>query len=154
MSSLENQKVDSSESVGYVERFDQERKEWTEMIKGISSRFKNVEELVDVQVDLYSQRQQGVEYMQQLNVLLSKLKKAHLTEWKKAYESLTYNEDLRYNEKEKIRFADEKTSAYKLKIDILQTHIDFFRETIKTIDNMIFGVKHRLEIEDFRRGNK
>jgi hypothetical protein len=58
------------------------------------------------------------------------------------------------SEKERQRFAEEKTSNAKLKLDILQSHVDFFRETVKTIDNMIFGVKHRLEIEDFRRGNK
>jgi hypothetical protein len=155
MSNLENPpKVASSEQVSYVERFESERAEWTERVRGIASRFKNVEDLIDVQVDLYSERQRGAEYMHELQVLQSKLKKAHLTEWKKAYESLTMSEDFRYNEKEKTRMADEKTSGHKLKIDILQTHIDFFRETVKTIDNMIFGVKHRLEIEDFRRGNK
>jgi hypothetical protein len=87
-------------------------------------------------------------------VLQSRLKKSWLAEYKKAYDSLLIDQDYRYSEKERQRFAEEKTSASKLKLDILQTHVDFFRETIKTIDNMIFGVKHRLEIEDFRRGNK
>jgi len=146
--------VSSEERVGYVERFASERTEWTTKIKDIAKRFKNVEDLVDVQVDLYSQRQVAVDYMQELTVLQSRLKKTHLTEWKKAYEKLTLNEDYRYNEKEKNRMADEMTSVSKLKIEILQNHIDFFRESVRTIDNMIFGVKHRLEIEDFRRGNK
>jgi hypothetical protein len=84
----------------------------------------------------------------------SKLKKFYLSEWKKAYDALSMNEDFRYNEREKNKMAEEKTSASKLKLDILQTHIDFFKDSIKTIDNMIFGVKHRLEIEDFKRGNK
>jgi hypothetical protein len=154
MSNSENQQAVSSENVSYVERFESERKDWTELIRGIAVRFKNVEDLVDVQVDLYSQRQQAVEYMQQLTVLQSKLKKSHLAEWKKAYEALTHNEDFRYNEKEKIKMADEKASGSKLKIDILQSHIDFFKETIKTVDTMTFGVKHRIEIEDFRRGNR
>jgi hypothetical protein len=144
----------SSEKVGYQERFDQERTDWTKLIREISARFKNVEEMVDVQVDLYSQRQVAVDYMHQLITLQAKLKKSHLTDWKKAYDALSMNEDFRYNDREKAKFADEKTSLLKLKIDILQTHIDFFRETIKTLDNMIFGVKHRIDIEDFRRGNK
>jgi len=144
----------SSEQVSYVERFETERNEWTSEIRGISARFKNVEEMMDVQVDLYSKRQQGVEYMHQLMVLQSRLKKSWLAEYKKAYDSLLIDQDYRYSEKERQRFAEEKTSGSKMKLDILQTHVDFFRETIKTIDNMIFGVKHRLEIEDFRRGNK
>lgn len=154
--SLENQTQPeaSSEQVSYVERFATERTEWTAEIKGIAARFKNVEDLVDVQVDLYSKRQQAVEYMHQLMVLQSRLKKAWVTEYKKAYDALGLEQDFRYSEKEKQRLADEKTSLSKLKLDVLQSHVDFFRETVKTIDNMVFGVKHRLEIEDFRRGNK
>lgn len=144
----------SSDNVGYVERFEQERNEWTEDVRGISSRFKNIDDMVDVQVDLYSKRQQGVEYMHQLMVLQSRLKKTWIAEYKKAYDVLILDQDYRYSEKERQRIAEEKTSASKLKLDILQSHVDFFRETIKTIDNMIFGVKHRLEIEDFKRGNK
>ena len=145
----------SSEQVGYVERFELERSTWSEDIKDIASRFKlAVENMVDVQVDLYSKRQQAVDYTHQLIVLQSRLKKAWNTEWKKAYDSILLDQDYRYSEKEKQKYADEKTSASKLKIEIVQTHIDFFRETTKTIDNMVFGVKHRLEIEDFKRGNK
>ena len=155
--SLESQNqtaIPSSESVGYVERFEQERNDWTEDVRGISSRFKNIDDMVDVQVDLYSKRQLGVEYMHQLMVLQSRLKKTWIAEYKKAYDALILDQDYRYSEKERQRIAEEKTSASKLKLDILQSHVDFFRETIKTIDNMIFGVKHRLEIEDFKRGNK
>ena len=156
MSNSENlvAKEASSDNVSYVERFEQERNTWTEDIKGIASRFKNVDDLVDVQVDLYSKRQQAVEYMHQLMVLQSRLKKNWIAEYQKAYDSLLINQDYRYSEKEKQRIAEEKTSVQKLKLDILQSHVDFFRETTRTIDNMIFGVKHRLEVEDFRRGNK
>ena len=152
---IENQNVQaSSDQVSYVERFESERTEWTSEIRAISARFKNIDEMMDVQVDLYSKRQQGVEYMHQLMVLQSRLKKTWLAEYKKAYDGLIMDQDYRYSEKERQRIAEEKTSNSKLKLDILQTHVDFFRETIKTIDNMIFGVKHRLEIEDFKRGNK
>ncbi len=109
--------------------------------------------MAEVQVSLYSERQIAVEYVQKLNVLQSKMKKQWLTIWQKHYSSLE-NMDQRHTEKEKTRFADEKTSEMKMKMEILQTHVDFFRETVKTIDNMIFGVKQRLEIEDFKRGNK
>jgi hypothetical protein len=155
MSSLENpQEASSEQQVGYVERFEQERNDWTEKVRGIAYRFKNVEDLVDVQVDLYSERQRAAEYMHQLMVLQSKLKKSWVTEYQKAYDNLIMDQDYRYSENEKKRIAEERSSGSKLKLDILQTHVDFFRETTKTIDNMIFGVKHRLEIEDFKRGNK
>lgn len=153
MSELKNQTEKSSEN-SYVERFESERLTWTELIKEIASRFKNVEDLVNVQVDLYSQRQQAVEYTQYLTVLQSKIRKGMIAEWKKAYEQLSMNEDFRYNEREKSKMADEKISSIKMKSEIVQAHIDFFKESVKTIDNMIFGIKHRLDIEEFRHGNK
>lgn len=144
----------SSEKKGFIEQFEAERLQWTSDVRGIASRFKIVENMAEVQVDLYSTRQQAVDYMQQLSVLQSRLKKNYESDWKKAYDDLALNQDFRYNERERAKFASERTSTSKLKIDILQSHIEFFRETIKTIDNMIFGVKHRIEIEDFKRGNK
>lgn len=150
----ENQTNSSSEKKNFIEQFEYERQDWTSIIRGIASRFKIVENMVEVQVDLYSERQRAVDYMQQLTILQSRLKKKYESEWKKAYDDLALNTDFRYNERERAKFASEKTSESKLKIDILQTHIEFFRETIKTIDNMIFGVKHRIEIEDFKRGIK
>lgn len=152
MSEIENQ--NSSEKKGFIEQFESERQEWTSLIKNIASRFKIVENMAEVQVDLYSQRQLAVDYMQQLSVLQSRLKKNYESEWKKAYDDLALNQDFRYNERERAKFATERTSTSKLKIDILQIHIEYFRETIRTLDNMIFGVKHRIEIEDFKRGNK
>ena len=154
MSTEEIQRKDSSDPISYVERFEQERITWSQMIKEMSSKFKIVADLVDLQVDLYSNRQIALEYMQQLNVLLSKLKKSHISAWKKEYESISINEDYRYNEREKVKIADEKVSTIKLKMDILQNHIDFFKETIKGIDSMIFGVKHRIEIQHIIDGSK
>jgi hypothetical protein len=160
MSNLENQQEEnqqeasSEKPVGYVERFEQERAEWTEKVRGIAYRFKNIDDMIDVQVDLYSERQRSAEYMHELQVLQSKLKKAWIAEYKKAYDATIMDQDYRYSEKERQRIAEDKSAGSKLKLDILQVHVDFFRETTKTIDNMIFGVKHRLEIEDFRRGNK
>lgn len=154
MQNTETIKEVSSKEVGYVERFENERALWTEKVKEIASKFKEIDNMIDVQVELYSERQVATDYIHELTVLFSKLKKVYQTEWKKAYEGLSFNEDLRYNDREKNKFADEKTAGSKLKMEILQNHIDYFRETVKTIDSMIFGVKHRLEIEDFKRGNK
>jgi len=155
MSNSENlPKEDSSNQIGYVERFEKERSDWTEKVRTIASKFRSIDNMVEVQVELYSERQVATDYIHELTVLFSKLKKLYLTEWKKAYDALSMNEDLRYNEREKTKFSDEKAAGSKLKMEILQNHIDYFRETVKTIDNMIFGVKHRLDIEDFKRGNK
>ena len=76
-----------------------------------------------------------------------------LEQWKKAYDDFE-NSDIRYNDKERMKMADNATSGMKYKTELVSNHIEYFRETVKTIDNMIFGVKHRIEIENFKSGMK
>jgi hypothetical protein len=138
----------------FTESFGDERTSWSNEVRDISRRFRDVDNLAEVQVDLYSKRQEAVEYLYKLMGIFTKLKKIHTVEYKKAYDEAGRNEDIRFSEKEKTRAAETVTVNIKFKMDSVTNHIDFFRETIKTIDNMIFGVKHRIEVENFKSGMK
>jgi hypothetical protein len=148
--------LDSSESKkeDIAERFKNEREKWTSDIKDISLQFKNVDNIPDIQIELYSKRQVCTEYISRLYGIVFKLKKNYAAKWNKVNTELMESSDYRYSEKERAKIADEKTADSKMQLDILTSHIQFFQETVKGIDSMIFGVKHRLEAEDFRRGNK
>ena len=153
MSDQASQQEATSSKKGILQQFEEERLKWKEDIEDIAGRFKKIEDMVEVQVDLYSQRQVATEYVYQLVTTYSKFKKVYNAEWQKWYEHFTNNVDTRPSEKEKAKLIDDKTGDSKLRLEVIQTHIDYMRETVKTIDNMIFGVKHRLDIENFRRGN-
>ena len=58
------------------------------------------------------------------------------------------------SEKEKTKSAEVATLEMKYRTESVSNQIEFFRETVKTLDNMIFGVKHRIEIENFKAGMK
>lgn len=141
----------SSEKKSIVQQFEEERAQWKHDIESISKRFRKIEDMVEVQVDLYSSRQVATEYVYQLITTQSKLKKMHGAEWKKWYDHYTLNEDHRPSEKEKAKLIDDKISNIKLNLDVIQSHIEYMRETVRTIDQMIFGIKSRNEIEAFRR---
>jgi len=148
----ENQNQSSSEK-SFADVFADERIEWMEKLKDTSARFRKIEDMAEVQVILYSDRQIALEYMFKLMSIHTKLKKVMLEAWKKAYDNLE-NADIRYNDKERMKMADNAISAVKYKTDTVSNHIEYFRETIKTIDNMIFGVKHRIDIENYKAGLK
>jgi hypothetical protein len=152
--STETNESEEPKKIDIYTRFVQERDEWTKSIKNISSRFKKVEDMDQVQIDLYSSRQDIVEYMYRLGAIQANVRKRWMSAYKKAYDDLSMNQDYRYTDREKSKFAEEQTGELKTQLDIFQNHIDFFKESIKTIDNMVFGVKHRIEIEDFKRGVK
>lgn len=148
------QPKDDGAAKTFAEVFQSERENWKNIVKAIGQRFRNVENLTEVQVDLYSRRQEAIEYQFRLIASHTRLKKAYAAEWKKAFDGAGKNQDLRYNDKDKARIADAAVLEIKYKVDSVQNHIDYFRETVKTIDNMIFGVKHRIEIENFKIGMK
>lgn len=152
--STENPVRENSSDLDYAERFEQDRSKWTNLLKSMASRFKEINDMNDVQIDIYSHRQEAVEHIHKLIVVFNKIKKKYNTAFAASYEQLARNDDYRYSEKEKIRFAEEKNGEIKFKMEMLQTQIDFFRETLKSIDNMIFGIKSRIDIEEYRRGHK
>ena len=42
---------------------------------------------------------------------------------------------------------DGKTADTKESLDLIENQISFFTDTIKTVDNILFGIKTRVEIE-------
>jgi hypothetical protein len=46
--------------------------------------------------------------------------------------------------------VDGASAEHKHHIEIVKSQSSYLYETVKTIDNMIFGIKHRIEIENFR----
>jgi hypothetical protein len=150
----QDQKEKSSSDGDFVEKFVGERRGWTDSVTSIGRRFREVENLAEVQVDLYTKRQEAIEYQYKLIAVHTKLKNMFAVQWKRAYEEAGRDDDVRFSEKEKTKTADAGTANLKFKTETVSNQIEFFRETIKTIDNMIFGVKHRIEIENFKAGMK
>jgi hypothetical protein len=62
-------------------------------------------------------------------------------------ETLSKNMQLRYQANEKNVVIEGKTSVTKEYLEIFENQVSFFNESIKTIDNIIFGIKTRLDIE-------
>jgi hypothetical protein len=52
----------SDQSQDFEEQFSTERSEWTERIRELSVRMRNIREIAEVQVELYSDRQKLLEY--------------------------------------------------------------------------------------------
>lgn len=136
------------------DQFERERREWKEYIEEIAKAFRApIEGMAETQVSIFSKRQLAVEYTYSLISKHANAKKKFQVAWRQEYEKLE-NTDIRYGEKEKLKIVESRTSNIQYIMTLIQTHIDYIRETTKTIDNMVFGVKHRIDIEDFKRGNR
>ena len=151
---MEHPEKEKASSEDFSERFQGERTTWSNQVTSIGARFREVENLAEVQVDLYSKRQQALEYQYKLIHIHTKLKHVFAAQYKRALEEAGRMDDVRYSDKERAKIAEAAVNGIRLKMETVANHIEFFRETIKTIDNMIFGVKHRIDIENFKAGLK
>ena len=122
--------------------FQIEREEWTEKIRELSIRMKNIRELADVQVDLYYNRQILLEYSAKLGQVMSKLNAKFR---KDKANRLKY-----YSEMSQVKYgSNEKTPL--IEGDLVDGQISFLNETMKTVDHMLYGVKSRISLEEYLR---
>jgi hypothetical protein len=113
---------------------------------------KNIREIAEVQVELYSDRQKILEYSYKLGQILTKLNSNYRTE--KRAKMVYYSEEhnTRYGANEKNSLIDGDLAEIKRKIDLVDNHMSFMNETTKTIDHMLYGIKSRISLEEFMRG--
>jgi hypothetical protein len=75
------------------------------------------------------------------------LRKKYRDERSIEMENISRNLQIRYQANEKNVVIEGRTSNTKESLEIFENQISFFNESIKTIDNIIFGIKTRLDIE-------
>jgi len=133
------------------ERFNRERQEWERRIKDMASRIKEVDELTDLQVDVYSARQELVEYY---HYLMSLIFVKNMEIRKKKKERLEYyitGYDFKLDKEQKEMYIKIDLEDLYIIRDELENHLKYINSTIMTIDNIIYGIKHRLTIEEYKR---
>jgi hypothetical protein len=134
--------------------FTEERAEWTEKVRILSVRMKNIREIPEIQVELYSGRQTALEYAYKLGQILSKLNAKYRNERKLKMEYYTTSSNVKYGANEKTALIEGDLSDIGRKIDTIDNQMKFMNETIKTIDHFIYGIKARISLETFMRGGE
>jgi hypothetical protein len=148
-----------SEQQSNVERkdfsreFQTEREEWTEKIRVFSIRMKNIKEIAEVQVDLYSNRQILLEYSSKLGQVMSKLNAKFRKDRSDRLRYYSEMSQVKYGSNEKTPLIEGDLSELKERMDLVDGQISFLNETMKTIDFMIYGVKDRIKLQEFLSGN-
>lgn len=133
-------------------QFSDEREVWTERIRELSVRMRNIREIGEVQVELYSDRQKLLEYAYKLGQILTRLNSNYRSEKKNKMVYYSEEHNTRYGSNEKSSLIEGDLSEIKRKIDLVDNHTSFMNETIKTVDHMLYGIKSRISLEEFMRG--
>ena len=133
-------------------RFKSEREEWTTRIREMSERLKDIYKVAELQTDVYSYRQIAVEYCHTLLTHLSKVNHVFRSKKIERWEHYTRNYDLRMDKDPKELHILVDIAEVNERKELLQNHLDYVRETIRTIDTISYGIKHRIQLEEYKRG--
>lgn len=135
------------------DKFARERLEWSQKIEDMSSKMKNVMAVAELMTTLYTDRQRAVEYYHYLISLIIPMNR----KYNQAYaERFDY-----YTNKIQIRYPNESTKHNRIQVDLadlierramVDNHSKFIDKTISTMDNLIFAIPRRIEIEQISRG--
>lgn len=133
-------------------RFRKEREDWSEKVTDMSDRLKDIHHLSDLMTEIYSSRQIAVEYSHTLMSHLSKVNRIYRDRRVERYDHYTRNYDIRLDKDPKNDLINTDLGDIVERRELLQNHLDYFRETVRTIDTLCYGIKHRMALEEYRRG--
>ena len=129
-----------------------ERLKWSDDIKAMTIRLKNVMEIQLLMVDVYSERQRAVEYYHYLISLLIGVNKSYRRKYAERFKHYTDSIQIRVNKDQINNLINNDVESLALHREKLENHAKFMNNTVSTIDNIIYGIKYRIEIEQISRG--
>lgn len=127
------------------EYLNKQREDWTTKIKSLAETLKAGTQLEEVSAYTLSYRQILVE---QLATMGNRIKSQKATIDKKYKDKWLeyYNYDYKLTDKMKERFVEADIADDTQILELLQTQKSFIEGSIKTLDNMGFAIKNRLDI--------
>jgi hypothetical protein len=146
-----NPDVPEKESI--EDKFARERLEWSEKVAEMSEQMKSVLKVSELMTDIYTERQRAVEYYHYLISILQKINREYRKQWDERWVYWTHKSNIRYpNETQKGNKIQVELAPILEKRETIENHSKFIDKTIATIDNLIYAIPRRIEIEQISRG--
>jgi chromosome segregation ATPase len=124
-----------------------QRTEWTRIIKGLAQSLRNINELEVTIAEVLSSRQSLVEQMSYINMKVKEQKAKIAIRYREAYIRY-YEYDYKLGEKQKEKFIETDLATENMILSHLENQVEFFRDSVKTLDNMGFAIRNRLSLKD------
>jgi len=131
-----------------LDRFlEKQRSEWGDRIMEVIDMIRHMDKLSEAQVTMLSYRHMVIDQIARINITLKKRESAYNIQYKNKFIEY-YNYDYKLNDKQKVNMVEADLSSLNKQIGFLSTQIEFFKECIKTLDNVGWAIKNRLSINE------
>lgn len=125
------------------------QQQWSTLINELNAKMKKFADLIDLQNNIYSKRQDATDYYFGLLSKLSNLTRDYKAKYSQKYNYYKTQSQIRYSSESSINAQiDADLRDEKYQIDLLEQHAKYMAETIKTIDSLIYGITSRIRIEE------
>lgn len=125
----------------------EQREEWTLKIQDLAKSLRYINGMEDTIAMVLSNRQKMIDHIAYINVKIKDQKRKIADRYREAY--LRYYEyDYKLGEKQKERFIESDLADENAILSHLENQLEFFKESVKTLDNMGFAIRNRLAIKD------
>ena len=145
MKPIDDDKINKTNAT-LEERFKEERTDWNDKIITLIESIKNTSKLAEAQVIQLSYRQMVQEKLAEYRILHEKRQEMFDKQNVERFREYKLSYDIKLSSAEIQAFVQSDCKALKLQIKMIQTQIVYFEESIKTLDNLGFAIKNKIEI--------
>ena len=131
-----------------AKRLAKDRDDWKVKISNLVSLLKEVRNLAECQVNMLSYRQILLDKITDFKNTKQKRQAAYDRYYKIKYREYSIDYDVKLTSGEKVAFIKADLSHLRTQMEMLQSHIDYYYECIKTLDNMAFAIRNRIRLDD------
>jgi len=129
-------------------RLAKDRNDWKVKISHLISLLKEVRNLSECQVNMLSYRQILLDKITDFKTTKHKRQAAYDRYYKIKYREYSIEYDIKLTSGEKVAFIKADLSHLRAQMEMLQSHMDYYQECIKTCDNLAFAIRNRINLDD------
>ena len=131
-----------------AKRLAKDRDDWKEKISHLVGLLKEVRNLSECQVNMLSYRQILLDKITDFKTTKQKRQGAYYRYYKIKYREYSIDYDVKLTSGEKVAFIKADLSHLRTQMEMLQSHMDYYQECIKTCDNLAFAIRNRISLDD------
>lgn len=139
------------------EMLTEQRAKWTKEIEDLNASMASLVKVDELMNTVYSKRQAAVDYYYAMNNVILKQSRDYKAQYNTMFNNIKINgyNGMRFTADQSIARQVEVDLADKKElIDLLVSQNAFIKETIATIDNIIYAIKDKIKIKEMLNGMK
>jgi len=124
-----------------------DRTDWKTKISNLVCLLKEMSTLAECQVLMLSYRQILLDKINDFKTTKHKRSAAYDRYYKIKYREYSIDYDIKLSSGEKVAFIKADLSHLRTQMEMLQSHMDYYQECVKSLDNLAFAIRNRISLD-------